>query len=226
MPLTTHSGAGDLGVQSGPELVALVSIESGGWFSRRAAHLLVFAGVFERHPDLRLVLTEQPGIWWPALCNELDSVHMSMTPGNPALRAQVPRRPSEYLHRNVYVGGSFLSRAEAEAAVAGGYADRIMWGSDYPHMESTFQYPGADHFAGATSYGKLALRFTFAGFDESTVRMMVGETAAAVYGLDLDALARVAAAIDAPTFEDISEPLETVPAGASAFAFRTFGPWA
>jgi predicted TIM-barrel fold metal-dependent hydrolase len=226
MPLSTHSGGGDVGVQAGPELVALVSIESGGWFSRRAAHLLVFAGVFERHPDLKLVLTEQPGIWWPGLCNELDSVHISMTPSNDALRAQVPRRPSEYLHRNVYIGGSFLSRAEAAAAVEGGYADRIMWGSDYPHMESTFQYPGTDDFTGATSYGRLALRFTFAGLEEGPVRTMLGETAAAVYGLDLGALARVAAVIGAPTYEDVSEPLEAVPAGASAFAFRTFGPWA
>ena len=137
------------------------------------------------------MLTEQPGIWWPGLCNELDSVHISMTSSNAALRAQVPRRPSEYLHRNVYIGGSFLSRAEAEAAVEGGYADRIMWGSDYPHMESTFQYPGTDDFTGATSYGRLALRFTFARLEEGPVRTMLGETAAAVYGLDLgDARAR------------------------------------
>ena len=66
-------GAGDPAVFQGPELTALMSIESGGWFSRRAAHLLIFAGVFERHPELRLVLTEQPGEWWPAMADELDS---------------------------------------------------------------------------------------------------------------------------------------------------------
>jgi predicted TIM-barrel fold metal-dependent hydrolase len=226
LPLSTHSGAGDPTVQRGPELVALVSIESGGWFSRRAAHLLVFAGVFERHPDLQLVLTEQPGIWWPALCNELDSVHISMTRANDALRAQVPRRPSEYLHRNVSVGGSFLSPAEARAAVEGGYADRVMWGSDYPHMESTFQYPGTDDFEGQTSYGKLSLRFTFAGLDERVVRAMVGGTACHIYDLDVGALTGVARAIGAPTYDDVNTPLATVPEGASAFAFRTFGPWA
>ena len=79
MPLSTHSGAGDPAVFQGPELVALMSIESGGWFSRRAAHLLIFAGVFERHPELKLVLTEQPGEWWPTMAAELDSVHRANT---------------------------------------------------------------------------------------------------------------------------------------------------
>ncbi len=58
------------------------------------------------------------------------------------------------------------------------------------------------------------------------VRSIVGGTAVEVYGLDVAALAGVAADIGAPTFAELSEPLEAVPAGASPFAFRTFGPWA
>ena len=227
MPLTTHSGAGDPTLFAGPELGALQQIESGGWFSRRAAHLLIFSGVFERHPDLALVLPEQPGEWWPYIATELDTVHMSATRGNRALAAQVPELPSHYLRRNVWIGGSFLSRDEAAGAVRDGYADRVMWGSDYPHMEGTFQYqdpntPAADRI----SYGKLSIRRTFAGLDEASVRAMLGGTAARVYGLDLGALTRTAADIGAPTFTEVPEPLETVPAGASPFAFRTVGPWA
>jgi len=219
MPLTTHSGAGDPAVFQGAELVALMSIESGGWFSRRAAHLLIFAGVFERHPDLKLVLTEQPGEWWPYMENELDTVHMANTGYGGPLAKQVPKRPSEYLHRNVFIGASFLSRSEAQGAVRDGYADRVLWGSDYPHMEGTFQL-------GDVAHTPLSLRFTFAGTDEDVVRAMVGGTAADVYGLDRAALARVAREIHAPTFADIAEPLDEVPVGASPFAFRTVGPWA
>ena len=218
MPLSTHSGAGDPAVFQGPELIALMSLESGGWFSRRAAHLLIFGGVFERHPDLKLVLTEQPGEWWPYLVNELDSVHVATASEGPLAR-QVPKRPSEYLHRNVFIGASFLSRSEARGAVRERYADRIMWGSDYPHMESTWQ-------VGKTSYSRLSLRFSLAGLEEPTVRAIVGETAAEVYGLDLDGLRNVASAIGAPTYDELSEPLDEVPAGASPFAFRTVGPWA
>jgi predicted TIM-barrel fold metal-dependent hydrolase len=219
MPLTTHSGAGDPALFQGPELVALMSIESGGWFSRRAAHLLIFAGVFERHPELTLVLTEQPGEWWPYLVNELDSAHLATTRDGGPLARQVPRPPSEYLHRNVYIGASFISRAEAEGAVRDGYVDRVMWGSDYPHMESTFQ-------VGDTSYTRLSLRFSLAGMAERDVVSILGATAVSVYGLDAAALAATARAIGAPTFAELNEPLESVPPGGSPFAFRTVGPWA
>jgi predicted TIM-barrel fold metal-dependent hydrolase len=180
---------------------------------------MIFAGVFERHPELMLVLTEQPGEWWPYLEAELDTAHLAASRGNVALQRQVPKAPSEYLHRNVYVGASFLSRSEAEGAIRDGYADRLMWGADYPHMEGTFQ-------VGDTSIGKLSLRFTFAGLPETVVRPILGETAARVYGLDLGALGAIAKEIDAPTFAELSEPVEVIPPGASPFAFRTIGPWA
>jgi predicted TIM-barrel fold metal-dependent hydrolase len=225
MPLTTHAGAGEPSLYTGHELTALMSIESGGWFSRRAAHILVFAGVFERHPDLQLVLTEQPGQWWPYMCNELDSVHRANAEDAAFIR-QVPSRPSDYLRRNVYMGASFVSRAEALGAMAGGYADRMMWGADYPHMEGTFQYPGVEDFAGHPTYTRLSLRFALAGMDEDAMRALVGGTATSVYGFDADALAAVAADIGAPSFGEISVPLDAIPVGASPFAFRTFGPWA
>lgn len=225
LPLTTHSGAGDPDVFGGAEFTALMSIESGGWFSRRAAHLMIFGGVFERHPTLRLVLTEQPGSWWDYTCTELDSVHIA-NGSNPYLMKQVPKRPSDYLRENVFIGASFLSRDEARIAIDNGYVDRLMWGADYPHMEGTFQYPGIEDFSGQPSYTRLSLRFALAGMGESDVRAIVGETAANLYGLDLAELRAVAARIGAPTFAELSEPLETVPAGASSFAFRTMGPWA
>jgi predicted TIM-barrel fold metal-dependent hydrolase len=226
MPLTTHAGAGDPDVFTGAEGIALLSLESGGWFSRRAIHQMIFAGVLERHPDLQLVMTEQPGQWWGYTLNEMDSVHVATAPPRSPLAMQVPRAPSEYCARQVSIGASFLSRAEAERAIADGYADRVLWGSDYPHMEGTYQYPGVPDFAGQASIGRQSLRFTFAGLPEPAVRDMLGLNAARVYGLDVEALERVADRIDAPTFAEVSEPLDAIPAGASPFAFRTIGPWA
>ena len=226
MPLTTHAGAGDPDVFTGAEGVALLSLESGGWFSRRAIHQMIFGGVLERHPKLQLVMTEQPGQWWGYTLNEMDSVHVSTAPPGSPLARQVPRPPSEYCARQVAIGASFLSRAEAERAVTDGYVDRVLWGSDYPHMEGTYQYPGVEDFDGQVSIGRQSLRFTFAGLPEDAVRDMLGLNAARVYRLDVAALEGVARRIGAPTFADVSEPLDRVPAGASPFAFRTLGPWA
>jgi predicted TIM-barrel fold metal-dependent hydrolase len=72
MPLTTHAGGGDATTWRGPEARALLSLESGGPHSRRGLAHLIFGGVFERHPGLRLVLTEQPGDWWTYVLRELD----------------------------------------------------------------------------------------------------------------------------------------------------------
>ena len=57
-----------------------------------------------------------------------------------ARSSSTPRRPSEYAATNVWMGNSFQSRQEAEAAIAIGREDRFMWGSDYPHPEGTYIY--------------------------------------------------------------------------------------
>lgn len=220
LPLTTHAGAGDPGQWTGRETFALMTIESGGWFSRRAMHQLIFGGVFERHPTLQLVLTEQPGDWWTYTLREMDSVWRAH---RASLGDQVPRPPSEYAHANVSLGASFLANYEAHDAIDKGYAANVLWGSDYPHAEGTWQQPDTD---ADPSIGLLSMRAAFAGVDEASVRAMAGENAARVYGLDLAALRAVAERIGAPGVRALTEPLVEVPAAGSPFAFRTFGPWA
>src|SRR5438477_9847499 len=155
--LATHVGVASPGRASGPESLALTSIEDGGYFARRAIWWMIFGGVFERPPALKLVITESPGDWWSPTMNELDSVWLAQTTMNTALREQVPRRPSEYAAANVFVGASFMAAFEAERAVAEGYASQLIWGSDYPHIESTWQNVDGDD----EPITRLALRNTF-----------------------------------------------------------------
>ena len=63
-----------------------------------------------------------------------------------------PLSPTEYFARNCWVGVSFPSPTEAMTRHVIG-ADRFMWGSDYPHDEST--YPNT----------REGLRRAFAGTD-------------------------------------------------------------
>jgi predicted TIM-barrel fold metal-dependent hydrolase len=222
MTLATHVGVASPGRASGPEALALTSIEDGGYFARRAIWWMIFGGVFERHRDLHLVITESPGEWWTHTMVELDSTWLSQADWNAALREQVPRRPSEYCTSNVFVGASFLAPFEAARAVDEGYASQLLWGSDYPHIEGTWQYPADDS---AEPITRAAQRNTFCGIPAAATRAMLGENAVRVYGLDASKLADVAERIAAPTLEDLALPIDSVPAGASPTAFRTFGAW-
>jgi predicted TIM-barrel fold metal-dependent hydrolase len=222
MPLVTHVGAGTNARYSGLEGVALLQIES-GYTSRRAVWWMILAGVFERHPELALVITETPGSWVPSTAAELDAVWAFYDtkrdePLNKALLEQVPRRPSEYLAGNVYYGASFASPFEVEQAVANGHDTQLLWGSDYPHLEGTFVHPERRDEPSVT---RLALRHTFCGIAAEQTRRMVGQNAIDVYGLDSAALQGVANEIGAPTLDELARPIDAVPAGASPTAFRS-----
>lgn len=223
MPLVTHVGAGTNARYSGLEGVALLQIESGGFTSRRAVWWLIFAGVFERHPGLKLVITETPGNWFPSTAAELDAVWRFYDakrdePLNHALLDQVPRPPSEYMASNVFYGASFASPYEVSHAVENGNGTQLLWGSDYPHLEGTFVNPEGREQPSVT---RLALRHTFCGISAEETRRMVGQNAIDIYGLDADALQAIAVEIAAPTLEELATPIDAVPEGASPTAFRS-----
>lgn len=223
MPLVTHVGGGTNARYTGLESVALMQLESAGFLSQRAVWWMILAGVFERHPDLKLVITETPGNWFPQKAAELDALYdfydsKRAEPLNQALLAQVPKRPSEYMARNVFFGASFASPHEVQEAVAHGTASQLLWGSDYPHLEGTFVYRDGENLPSVT---RLSLRHTFSTVTSADARRMVGENAVDVYGLDRSALTAIAAAIGAPTAAELATPIDAVPARAAITAFRT-----
>ncbi|HEV8297251.1 MAG TPA: amidohydrolase family protein [Acidimicrobiales bacterium] len=186
---------------------------------------LVFGGVFERHPELKLVITERPGAWIATVVDEMDSLFDSGSVSSPL--DHLTRRPSEYVRSNVFVGASFHARFEALAAAHEGYADNVCWGSDYPHTEGTFQYPLNWNDEPVTH---LALRASYAGLPHEVIRNMIGENAIRAYGLDRFALGSTAGQIGAPTIGAIDRPLNHIPRRGGdevggSLAFRTVGVW-
>ncbi len=145
-------------------------LDSGEWGVRTVYELSIF-GVFERHPHLKLVLTEVPGVFWNEMCLKMDS--LQKTPIRRKEQA-LPRLPSEYAATNVWMGNSFQSRQEAEAAIGIGREDRFLWGSDYPHPEGTYSYPDDPDEIPMT---RLSLAFTYHGLPLEKVRMILGENA-------------------------------------------------
>lgn len=185
MPLHTHSGA-HRNYGNGPDATLLWGTES-MWFNRRPFWHLLWSGAFERHPKLRLVITEQGADWIPQLLRRLDDQYES--PLHSYAKRIVSMRPSEYWGRQCLVGATFLSAPEAAMRHRIGTGN-MMWGSDYPHLEGT--WPASWQ----------VMRDAFRGVPEAEVRAIVGETAVDVYRLDRRALRDVADRIG-PSPEDI-----------------------
>jgi predicted TIM-barrel fold metal-dependent hydrolase len=152
---------------------------------RRPMWQLMLGGVFDRHPDLKLLLTEVRADWIPATLRYLDDVWEQQ-------RAAVPghRRPSEYWHDNCLAGVSFVHRAEVEMRHEIGI-ENFLFGRDYPHPEGT--WPNTRDW----------LRDAFAGVPDDELRLVLGENAIGFFGLDRERLAEVAARVG-PTIGDIT----------------------
>lgn len=208
MPVNHHGGsaAPHYGKHPGSTIIFLAEV---GWFSHRVLTFLTLGGVFERHPRLRLVMSEQGAGWVPGHLDLLDryAPYGSLT-GDPLGGTHLKLAPSEYYALNVYVGASFLAPPEiAELDRIG--VDRLLWGSDYPHREGTFPH------------SRESLRATFAGVDSSTIRRIVSTNAAALYGFDLAALAPIAVRTG-PTVAEIAEPLTEWPTDSTSPAFDNY----
>jgi len=209
LPVTHHgggSGMPDFGQH--PSSTVIYMMEA-GFFANRALWHLVMSGVFDRFKDLVFILTEQGTGWLPAALDQMDYLHDAMAGGKfgelgPSAMT-LSKRPSETFATNCFVGASFPPPGEAAQMHEIGI-DRFMWGSDYPHREGTYPYT------------RESLRRSFSDWSADDLDMLLGGTAAAVYGFDLDALAPLAAE-HGPSVADVSQPLESVPADAHSPAF-------
>jgi predicted TIM-barrel fold metal-dependent hydrolase len=227
MPLVTHFGAGNADVDyTGVDGLCIQHFETTVLHGKRLLPWLIYSGVFARHPDIKVAITEIPGYWWSQLLDDMDSIWRIKHPvfsrdgrEKPPLHQICPEAPSEYCTRNVFVGASFMSRLEAEAASREGYFGNMMWGSDYPHPEGTFFYPESWDEKPMTH---TALSYVYHGLPADQVRAMLGGTAVKVFGLDGSALETLAQRINAPSITELNEPVE-VPDTALSLAFRQRG---
>ena len=88
---------------------------------------MCFDGFLDRFPNLKLIVSHA-GATLPYLVGRLDICFDNMN----ACRTKTETRPSDYLRRLYY--DSVTYRQEAlELCIKVGGADRVMYGSDYPH---------------------------------------------------------------------------------------------
>jgi predicted TIM-barrel fold metal-dependent hydrolase len=224
MPLVTHAGAMDSEdtYSAGPHAVFLAEMEAGGWPGRRALNRMIFSGVFERYPHLKMLFVEQNHNWWNATIQEMDSAYQSHSW---MVRDQMPKPPSEYLRAQVFIGASFMAPFEAEAAIREGFVDNVMWGRDYPHVEGTWQPQQGDDDQEIMT--RLSIRYAFSGVEPRHARALLSDNGIKILNLDGDALQKVADRIVSPTLSEVGEPIKAIPepGRGGILSFRTLGPW-
>lgn len=175
MPVNLHGGASpDYGDSPGALGAYLTEVT---FWAHRPFWFMLWGGVLERHPGLRLMVTEQTVDWIPSTLEFMDYLYKG--PLFAQLRNELPLKPSEYFARQCWAGASFMTRTECEQREGIG-VDRIMFGTDYPHVEGTWPNTSA------------RLRHTFGGLPEAEVRAMLGGNAATAYGFDLEELNPIA----------------------------------
>jgi predicted TIM-barrel fold metal-dependent hydrolase len=103
---------------------------------RRAVADMIFGGVFEQFPQLRVGIVEHGGGWVPSWLAQMDRLYTEFGAMLGVPRFTDAALPSDFFRRNVFL--SFQEDAEAihQRAVIG--VDTITFGSDYPHFEGTF----------------------------------------------------------------------------------------
>lgn len=193
MPLIVHIGlsATDMDQLYGDEHSAFLSLYESFIFTRRPVWFLMMGGVFDRFPDLKVVVAEDGSHWVPSLLHDMEKFwdKHAWVPAKQTLKL----RPSEYFARNIWIAGSLMQRDEAEMHGEIG-STRLMWGADYPHLEGTFPH------------NRAAMKFVLGGLPEEDIRRILGLNALELWDFDERALRHVADRCG-PTVADLGEAL-------------------
>ena len=179
LPVSFHTGSGPPDYGQFP-FSPMLYVSEAPWFAHRPLTFLMWSGVFERHPKLTVVMAEQGSAWIVPVLKAWDGQYGQTMFKH--LIADLSHKPSEYFARQIFIAASMLTPAECGVRHKIG-VDKLMWGSDYPHPEGTWPHT------------KQRIHETFSDVPEDEVRAMLGETAAKVYGFDVEALMAHAARV-------------------------------
>ena len=142
MPLSLHAGTNrpgpgqDYGFGS-PKISPSFNGNMDHW-TRMSLSNMIYAGVFQRYPKLMVGSIEAELSWIPHFLDRLDYMYTQRA-GRPGwYKISESMLPSQYFHRNVFVSFQEDSLGIRLRDIIG--VDKLQWGSDYPHHESTWPY--------------------------------------------------------------------------------------
>ncbi len=129
-----HIGAGDGNdaPHRGPGGAILNWVEE-SYTGQRVVTKMVASGALDRHPGLRILISEGGAGWIPSLADRMDEAYRQH---GMFVRPTLTKLPREIIFNQVYT--SFMHERSAVSALTSEGYPNVMWGSDYPHMEGTY----------------------------------------------------------------------------------------
>ncbi len=175
-PIAVHIGSfvrGDLarkgGTWSSLAFVGTAALTKAGGQTLPVVCDILFSGIFERFPRLRIVLVEANIGWIPTLLEQSDDMFLRYRWYTGAVKLMTAM-PSEIFFRSFWatfmvdtVGMDLLHRMNV---------DHLMWSTDYPH--SGTDWPNS----------RVTIQRVFRGVPKDAVRKMLHTNCKELYGLD------------------------------------------
>jgi predicted TIM-barrel fold metal-dependent hydrolase len=148
IPITMHVGGTRLPKAAYGNFKPFAGLAYVGWYNQcvgmgETLGWLTFTGVFERYPNLHVIMTEGYAGWlgfamqfWDHHFTDTRFGQMEMNIGDWAPKIEAP--PSYYLKRQAHATFMWDPMAIANREITG--TDCLLWGNDYPHREGSFPY--------------------------------------------------------------------------------------
>ncbi|HVH76401.1 MAG TPA: amidohydrolase family protein [Stellaceae bacterium] len=124
---------------------------------------VIFAGVLERHPNMKLVIGEAGTGWIPYILDRMDAEWEDQFQG-----LDLKMKPSRYWYRQCYA--TYQSDPVGVKLIDELGADNIMWGSDFPHPDGV--WPDSQEY----------IRRELGHLPAATRKKIVCDNAAKLYG--------------------------------------------
>jgi predicted TIM-barrel fold metal-dependent hydrolase len=176
IPLLLHIGTPRYGVpgneftQDSSEMTGAGRSTTDYWV-RYSLGAMLFAGVFDRYPRLKIGSVEHEASWIPHWLKQMDFTYTERPVFTKGWKSREGLLPSEYWRRNMFV--EFMEDDVGVKLRDYIGVETMLWGSDYPHAEATF--PRSQQF----------LRRMFDGVAETDLRKITSENAAKMFGFSL-----------------------------------------
>jgi predicted TIM-barrel fold metal-dependent hydrolase len=176
-PLLLHIATPRYGIPANEFTMDITELTGAGrsttdYWVRYSLGSMLFAGVFDKFPGLKIGSVEHEASWIPHWLQQMDFTYVERPVFTKGWKSAEGLMPSDYWKRNMFV--EFM-----EDGLSVQLRDRIgvenmLWGSDYPHAEATF--PRSQQF----------IQRMFEGVPDGDVRKITSENAARMFQFELN----------------------------------------